>query len=265
MFLAREIQRAREAKGMSRDALAKAVFVSESLVRSWERGKRLPKPDHLKNVERVLGFGNGEEPGILCRLREELVKAAVPVEWFGRWQEIEEQATSLWTFQPLLIPGLLQTEEYATVVLRAANHIADLDESVTARMERQRVLTGEDPPMLIALITEVALRHNVGGPKVMHDQLMHLADMAERDNIIVHIIPDDSPVCAGFLSGFVIANFDGGDDVAYVDNQLNGEVIEDAEDVVRLRRMFDTFRADTLRRQESIDFIRRVAAELWTK
>ncbi|MGI5204070.1 helix-turn-helix domain-containing protein [Spirillospora sp. CA-108201] len=262
-FLAREIQRARETKGMTRDALAKAIYVSESLVRSWERGRRLPKPDTLKDVEKVLGLGDGAEPGILCRIRNDLINDSVPVEWFGRWQEAEGQATSLWTVQPLLIPGLLQTEGYATAVLRAANHNADLEEMVSARLERQRILTKEDSPMFVALIAEAALRHTIADPKVMHEQLLHLVEMAGRDNVIVQIIPASSHVCAGFLSGFVVGNLDGGDDVAYVDNQLSGEVIEDAEEVTRLRHMFEVFRAEALRAQESITFIKKVADELW--
>lgn len=264
-FLAREIQRAREAKGMTRDALAKAVYVSESLVRSWERGTRLPKPDTLMAVEKVLGFGNGEDAGILCRIREDLINDAVPLEWFGKWQEVEGQATELWAFQVFVLPGLLQTEEYATAVLHASHHNADPEEEIATRLERQKILDEEDSPTLVALIAEAALRNNMGGKKVMREQLLHLTEMARRGNIIVQVIPAESEVCAGFTGPFVIANFDGGDDVAYVDNAISGEVIEDAEQVTRLRRMFNIFRSDALRAQESIEFITRLAYELWTE
>lgn len=268
-FLGKEIQRAREAKGMTRDALAKAVYVSESLVRSWERGTRLPKPDNLKAVEKVLGFGNGEEAGILCRMRDDLINDAVPLEWFGKWQEVEGQATELWSFECFVIPGLLQTEEYATAVLRASHHNADPEEEIATRLERQKILDEREderePPTLVTLIGEAALRNNMGGKKVMHEQLLHLAEMARRENIIVQVIPADSEVCAGFTGPFVIANFDGGDDVAYVDNAISGDVIEDAEAVARLRRVFNIFRSDALRAQESIEFITRLAHELWTE
>jgi transcriptional regulator with XRE-family HTH domain len=258
MFLAKEIQRAREEKGLKAADIAKIVYVSEGLVRAWEKGRRLPQPDHLAQLEELFGT-----QGLLGRIREELINAAVPLEWFARWPEIENQATSLWSFETTVVPGLLQREDYARAVLHAAHHIADTDEMVGARLERQQILAKEDPPMLVVLIAESALRHNVGGAEVMRDQLTHLVQMAERDNIIVQVIPDSARACAGFTGPFAIANFDGGTEVAYVDDQLSGEVVEDAEDIARLRRMFDVFRADALCRRESLDLIRKTMVERW--
>ena len=256
---------ARQAKGINREGLAKAVAVSDSLVRAWERGQRLPRPEVLATVERVLELSDGVEPGILCRIRNDLIKDAVPLEWFGRWREAETRAKALWTVQPLLIPGLLQTPEYAGEVLRAARRNAELEEMVSERLRRQEILTSDDPPLLVALIAEAALRHAIVDPKTMRDQLLHLVDMAARGTAIIQIVPADSPACAGFLSGFVIASIEGNDDLAYVDNQLTGEVIEDAEDVLRLRRMFEEFRAESLRAKDSIVFMEKVVEELWTE
>lgn len=258
VFVAKEIRTARAAKGMTPASLAKALFVSESLVRAWEAGRRLPKPEVIGNLETTLDTG-----GWLTKIVKELVNASVPLEWFGRWPEIENRTTSLWSVQTTVVPGLLQTEEYAREVLRAAHHIADPEEMVASRLDRQQVLFKEDPPMLVVLLQESVLRHNVGGPKVMADQLDHLARMAvEHENIILHIIPDRARACAIMIAPFVIASIDGENDVAYVDNQLNGEVIEDVEEVGRLRRMFDILRADAMNRDDSLELIREVA-EQW--
>lgn len=242
---------------MSRAALGKAVFASESLVTAWEKSRYVPKPDAIDRLEGVLGTR-----GVLSRLLEDLVSVTVPLEWFGKWVEIEGRATALWSFELAVVPGLLQTEDYARAVLRAANHLADTEEMVIARMNRQRILAKEDAPVLVALMDESVLQRNIGGAAVMHDQLLHLAEVAQRDNVVVQIVPLMATVCSGFLGGFVIANFDGGNDVAYVDNQLSGEVVERAEDVVRLRRMFEIFRADALPQRETIELITR-AAEQW--
>ncbi|WP_281397700.1 helix-turn-helix domain-containing protein [Actinomadura alba] len=258
MFLAKEIRRSREEKGMKTIDIANMMYVSEGLVRAWEKGRRLPQPDHLAQLEELFGTR-----GVLGRIREELINAAVPLEWFARWPEIEHQATSLWSFQTTVVPGLLQKEDYARSVLHAAHHIADTEEMVGARLERQRILAKEDPPMLVALITESVLRHNVGGAEVMRDQLAHLEEMAERDNVIVQVVPDSARACAGFTGPFAIASFDAGTEVAYVDDQLSGKVVEDPEDVARLRRMFDVFRADALSRRESLELIRRTRVERW--
>lgn len=263
MFLAKQIRRLREmtidpktGKKITPEGLAKAVYRSESLVKAWESGRRIPQPEDLEQLDEIFGT-----KGLLAEIGKKLVNASVPLEWFGRWLEVENQATAFWSFEPLLVPGLLQTEDYARMVLRAANHIADIEEMVGARMKRQQVLVKDDAPTLVALIDESVLRRMIGDAKVMHDQLLHLAEMAKRDNIFIQIIPLTARACAGLLSGFVIAKFDGGNDVAYVDNQLNGEVIEDTEALAGLQRMFDTARSDALSRQESIDLILKVAAQ----
>lgn len=255
-FLAREIKRGREELRLTQAELAKRVYASDSLVRAWEAGRRIPKPDQLSHLERL--YGTKE---ILARIREDLITAAVPLEWFRKWPEVEGRATSLWSFHPLILPGLFQTEEYARAVLRAANHVADIDEMVGVRMDRQRVLDREDPPMIVSLVAESALHFNIGGGTVMHDQLEHLTALTERDNVIIHVIPNRAPVCAGFAGSFVIASHDGGDDIAYVDNQLSGHVIEDAEGVARLHRLFDIFRSHSLPAPDSLELILRKAAE----
>ncbi|WP_041439347.1 MULTISPECIES: helix-turn-helix domain-containing protein [Thermomonospora] len=260
MFLAQEIMRLRQAKGMNREQLAKMVFVSESLVRSWERGRRIPQPDHLEALEKIF-----DTKGVLLQIRKELINAATPMEWMAAWRAVESRATSLLSFETTVIPGLLQTKEYATSVFQAARHLGEIDEMLKARLERQKILTREDdPPTLVALLAEAALLNNVGGPKIMHDQLMHIAKMAERDHIVVQVIPFSSSVCAGFLAPFVIASFDAGE-AAYVDNQLNGDVITETENVAILRRMFEQFRAEALSGSESVKLIQRLAEERWTE
>lgn len=259
-FLAKEIRAARAAKGMSTASLAKAVFVSESLVRAWEAGRRVPKagadgkPGVLERLEDVLETG-----GWLAKVLRDLVNVAVPLEWFGRWPEIEGKASSLWSVETTVIPGLLQTENYATPILRAARNRADIDEMIDSRLERQQVLTKDDAPVFVSLVLESVLGNMVGDAQVMAEQLNNVAQLAERENIIVQIIPQRAPSCAVLIAPFVIASIDGEGDVAYVDNQLNGEVMEDVEEVARLRHMFDALRADAMNRADSLEYIRRMA------
>jgi hypothetical protein len=235
--------------------------VSVSLVGKWETGRRLPVGNNFKKLVEFLNIG--EDVGrIIEEIINELVGNEVSPDWF-KLPEVEQQAGLLWNFEPTVIPGLLQTEAYCRGIQRAANLSTDPEERVEARLHRQEILGREDPPKLMVLIPESVLRNNVGGTKVMHDQLLHLSSMAERQNIHVHIIPQRSPSCAGFISGFVIATVNGSE-VAYVDNQLNGDMTDAAEDVDRLRRFFEEFRADALNRQDSIDLIRRTAQE-WTE
>ncbi|GAB3982406.1 hypothetical protein GCM10029978_086020 [Actinoallomurus acanthiterrae] len=131
-------------------------------------------------------------------------------------------------------------------------------------LDNRPLLTREDsPPVLVAVIAESVLSQNVGGAKVMADQLLQLAAIAERENVIVQIVPASAETCAGFTGPFAIAALDGGTELAYVDSQLSGEVVERQHDVAMLRRMFEVFRADALPRRQSIELIRR-KSEQWT-
>lgn len=259
-FVGREVRRAREAKGITRADLAKMFPVSLSLVSKWENGRRLPTGRNYRRLVQFLDIGD-DAARIIEDIINELVGNEVSPDWF-KLPEVEQQAGLLWTFEPTLISGYLQTEEYCRAIQQAANLPTDPEERVAARLNRQKILDREDPPKLMVLIPESVLRNNVGGVKIMHDQLLHLASMAERPNIHVHVIPQKSPACAGFISGFIIATLSG-KEVAYIDNQLNGDMTDMADDVDRLRRFFEEFRADALNRQDSIDFIRRVAVEEW--
>ncbi|MEV0399008.1 helix-turn-helix transcriptional regulator [Actinoallomurus sp. NPDC050550] len=260
VFVAKELRRAREAKGLTRAAVAKSLYVSDSLVASWETSRILPRPEHLERLLPILGLGD-----ILVRVIDELVAGEVPPEWLDKWLAVERRATSLLSFESTVVPGLLQNEDYARAVLRAGPYdIADLDDMVAARLSRQKILTREEsPPVLVAVIAESVLGQNVGGAKVMADQLVHLAAMGERENVIVQVVPASAEACAGFLGPFVIATLDGATELAYVDSQLSGEVIERPHDVAALRRMFEVFRADALPRRQSIELIRR-KLEQWT-
>lgn len=257
-FVGREVRRAREAKSLSRGDLAKMFPISVSLVGKWETGRRLPTGRNFRQLVEFLGIGK-DVARIIEEIVHELVGNEVSPDWF-KLPEVEAQAGLLWTFEPTLISGYLQTEEYCRAIQQAANLPTDPEERVDARLNRQKILDSEDPPKLVVLTPEGVLRNNVGGAKIMHDQLLHLASMAERQNVHVHIIPQRSLACAGFISGFIIATLDG-KEVAYVDNQLNGDMTDVVDDVDRLRRFFEEFRADALNRQDSIDLIRRVAEE----
>jgi DNA-binding XRE family transcriptional regulator len=254
-FVANELRQAREMKKLSRAKLADEIFVSESLIAAWERGRIVPGEQHHPRLREVLDL-----PDMITRVIGDLVTNEVSPEWFGKWPQVERQATSMWSFEPCVFPGLLQTPDYARAMLGAASLDIDLEEALATRLDRQQVLTKEDPPMFVSLIAESVLRHRASSDPVMHDQLVHLVEMTQHENVIVQVVPNNSVACAGFIGGFVIANLDG-DEVAYVDNQLTGDTIQAPPAVARLRRFFDIFRAGALNQQESAGFIQRVAEE----
>ena len=246
-----EFARAREEAGLSQSALAEATYISPSLIGMWETGKRTPKHEDLARCEERMGTN-----GRLAWSLKNWVPREIPHEWLDKWISIEEQAHQLLSFQTTVVPGLLQTEDYARAVLR--------DEGlVNTRLERQQILDQENPPMLIVVMAQSILTQQVGDAKTMYDQLEHVVKMAERENVILHIVPPNAKACARFTGPFVIASLDDGKEMAYVEDQLSGRTVEHPADVANLRRMFELFRGDALSSQQSVDLIREMM-EQWT-
>ncbi|WP_203982619.1 helix-turn-helix domain-containing protein [Sphaerisporangium rufum] len=257
-FFARELRQAREAAGMSQAQLATAMAgYSPSFVAMVETARRTPRPDFARRCDDLLTTG-----GLLTRLTEDLVCRTMPPEWVGRWLTIEAQATSLLSYEPLLVPGLLQTDEYAREVIAASGRDLDEDEQVQARRERRRVLDRPDPPMLVAVLDEGLLHRPVGGPEVMREQIGHLLALTRRPRIVIQIVPAAVGTYAGMAGPFVVATI-GNREVAYVDGALCGSVVERAEDVATMRRLWEAVRAEALPGKQSIELMTEVT-ETWT-
>ncbi|MFI7438126.1 DUF5753 domain-containing protein [Micromonospora haikouensis] len=158
------------------------------------------------------------------------------VPWFRKWAELEQVAVSIRSYQPLLVPGLLQTEAYA-----------------------QAILDAEAPPRLVAVIDEVVLRRVVGDRAVMAGQVAHLAALAGREHVQVRVIPAESPWHTGLAGPFVLAGLPDGTELAYIDNQLRGQVVSDPVDVASLGRRWESVTGEALPRRQSIELIREVA------
>jgi transcriptional regulator with XRE-family HTH domain len=251
-FFGRRLRIAREQQvpKMSRRALGERINLSDSAVAAWESGRNIPDPETLEDVERVLGTG-----GLLEDIADNIVTGEKPQEFLGQWAAAEARGTMILRFSFDLIPGLLQTEEYARIILRD-------DDQVKTRMARQKILLKENPPVLVALIDESLLHRNVGGPSGMAAQLNHLVEMAKRDHVIIQVIRLNSLVGAQFTASFSVASCNREAEVAYLDDALSGEVVENRDEVSQLRRMFEMLRKHALSEQESVYLIKEVA-ELW--
>jgi len=146
-------------------------------------------------------------------------------------------------------------------VLRLGKEAAvDLDAQVDERIKRQDVLHRDDPPppLFHAIISEASIRPPVGGGKIMSDQLLRVLDLAQRDMIIVQLVPFEMGEHAGFAGAFELASFNG-TEVAYVDNALRGEVIELPEDVAAIRRLWQKLSAKARPEEESLEMIKETA------
>jgi len=198
-----ELRYYRERAGLSQTDLAALVNVSHDVISKIETGERPPAKDFPERLDTVPALDSrGGLARLWSNLRKGLRHRAVPG-WFQPWAHIEAVATILRTYQPLLVPGLFQTEDYARAILaaRPGSKHDDLDDEVAARIGRQAILARADAPQLWSVVDEGVLHRCVGGPKVMHDQLEHLADRAENPRTTIQVIPASAGAHAGLLAG----------------------------------------------------------------
>ncbi|MFI0481825.1 Scr1 family TA system antitoxin-like transcriptional regulator [Actinomadura sp. 9N215] len=263
-FLAKQIRRLRVSaidpetrKEMTPAGLAKLVYRSESLVKAWETGRRVPQPDDLRRLDEIF-----DTKGLLEEIGKDLVKDERAPEYMDKWREIEEHATSLRSHHPLLVPGLLQTPEYARAVIKSSGRkVDDVEKQVQKRMDRQEILAPENDTVVVVVIDEGALYRPIGGPKTMHDQLLKLLAMAEWPNVWIKIVPSTVGEYAGLAGNFHIAVMDGRG-FAWVDDAFSGDVLEHPESVATMERVWEALRDKALPTEQSIELIAK-AVERW--
>ena len=261
-FFGAELRRARTAAGLSQDQLGQRLGYSGAQVGKVEIGERAPAEDFAEACDRAFP----DAGGLFGRIHQ-LARhwdGGYP-SWFVEWVDCERRAASLRSWQPLLVPGLLQTADYARAILSADPETTEiqLDELVSARLERQAILDQPSAPMLWMVLDEAVLHRLIGSRKVMHDQLLHLADASCRSNINVQIVPTEIGEHAGLLGGFAIAGFDNEPSTVYMESPDQGQTSQLPSVVRRLSLTFDTLRADALPRGASRDLIGKVAEERW--
>ncbi|SCG73979.1 hypothetical protein GA0070609_4929 [Micromonospora echinaurantiaca] len=244
-------------KGETVESLAAKVSVDPKTAGRWLTSGRIPHPRTRIAVAEVLGRDAAELWPEPYRRRD--------LPWFRPWAELEQDATSIRSYEPLLVPGLLQTERYARAVLRTGGLLPapEVDQIVAGRLERQEILCREEPPQLVVVIDEVVLRRLVGDRAVMAEQLSHLAAMAQREQVQIRVIPADGPWHTGLAGPFVLARLPDGAEVAYLDNQLRGQMVTDSRDIASLSRRWESVTGEALPRRRSIALIREVA-QTWT-
>lgn len=247
--LGRLVRTHRDAAGLLQRELAGKLGYSDGWLSNLETGQLRPRRDQVIALEQALNC----PPGALMAAFDQLDSESLPV-WFRPWLEEEARASVLRSMELSLIPGMLQTEEYARALMPG-------DESaVNTRMERQQILDDENPPRLHFVIDEAVLYRERGGPEVMRAQLDHLVETASH-RITIQVIRSKHNPCS--TGAFVLATVDGSE-VAYVETVVRGIVTSGREDIERIWEVWETVRAYALPQQESIEFIRKVAEEKWT-
>jgi hypothetical protein len=165
------------------------------------------------------------------------------------------------------VPGILQTAQYAEALLRAtffASPPGEILRRVQVRMNRQQLLTKEDPLELITVLDESVLRRQLGGPSVMAEQLKHLIKMAERPNITIQVLPFATGAHIAMESPFVVLRFPGpsASYIVYLENMTSELFIENEAEAYHYSLAFDRLRETALGPEESVGFVTQIEREI---
>lgn len=249
----------RRAVGFSQESLAAAIGVTSNAVAKWEQGHSTPRARVRAPLADALEVTAVELDRLLDTSMLQTAAGHSIAPWLGHYASLEQGAAEVWTYEPLVVPALLQTMEYALAV-ETAVHFPDSPERARSRaelrMHRQQVLVREPQPLLLrCVIDESILHRSIGGRRVMAEQLRHLASAAGRPNIELHIAPMDGAVYGAAFSMLVTVG--AADPYIACAEDLAGKRYHDAPPLVREHAsMFEHLVERSLSPDDSLSLIK---------
>lgn len=243
-FYGAELRRLREEAGLSQNELGERAFCSGTYIGLFEAAERRPQVDMSRRFDELLRSGEHLERLSL------LARQSKVAEYFADAAELEARATSIGEYAPMLVPGVLQTREYARAVTRASQRLASeetVEGQVGARMERAGMLLRDTPPMFWAILHEAALRVPVGGSGIISAQLTRLIEVPRNHpHVVVQVLPFAAGVHP-FLNTMVsLMSFADAPPAAYTEGAYSGQLTEDPGLVADTQAAYDLARAMAL-------------------
>ncbi|MGY4099447.1 helix-turn-helix domain-containing protein [Nocardia sp. R16R-3T] len=234
--------------GITREAAGEAIRGSHAKISRLELGRTGFKERDIRDLLTLYGVADAEErerfldlarqanePGWWHRYSDLLPS------WFGTYLGLEQAATKIRTYEAHLVPGLLQTPEYARAVMSLGYEDADMDRRVQVRIRRQEVLHRADPPVVWAIIDEAALHRPVGGSRVHREQMEHLIELAELPNVTVQVLPYSAGEHAAAGSSFSILRFAEAElpDIVYLEHLTSALYLDRKQDLALYLSVMD--------------------------
>ncbi|PWI06233.1 DUF397 domain-containing protein [Streptomyces sp. NWU339] len=248
----------REKAGKSLSQLAEDTNYDKSYLYRIEAAERISKRPVMEDLDTYYETGD-----LLVRLWK-LARMEVFKDQYKAFMRLEATANVMHMYTPG-VPGLLQTEAYARVVLSLWQAQPDeeaLEEQVVARIGRQELLHRKPKPVIRVIIDEAALRRTVADPKIWDDQLLHLVYSAAQPTITIQVLPFSAGVHPLNRGSLHLLWQPDGTSVAYLEGNTSGELLEEPDDIHKFRLAYDRVRDVALTPQDSVMFIERVLEEL---
>jgi transcriptional regulator with XRE-family HTH domain len=270
-LLGAQLKRLREASGISREEAGYAIRASGSKISRYELGRAGARERDVADLLTLYGV---EDENQRQKLLELARRANTPgwwhdysdilPDWFGTYIGLEMIATQMWVYEVQFVPELLRTEDY----LRAlAVTPRDQEEVATEEIER-RVRLGmarkdkffdrSNATNLRVVLDEAVLRRQVGGPAVMHDQLKHLAEIAEQPNITVQVLSAQAAFAGQGSFSILLFSESELPDIVYIEQLTSALYLDKPEDVNVYRRLIQQLSTQALTPQKTTQFLRKL-------
>ncbi|MEO3754078.1 helix-turn-helix transcriptional regulator [Streptomyces sp. B6B3] len=263
----------RERAGCSFADAAAVLSVNTTTVRRMEKAEVGLRPLYVKALlerydvakEEIDSFlslvDEANRPGWWHRFRDVLP------DWFSLYVSLEGEASLIRAYEPHCVPGLLQTEDYARVLLRTGFPGAteeELDRRVALRMERQELLTRPQAPLLWAVVEEHVLRRRVGNASVMRGQIDRLVEATSMPNVTLQIMPFNAGPHPGMFGPFQLFRFDIPElpDIVYAESLTGAVYLEERPDTAAYREVLDRMSAQAAPVQDTGAFLGEIRKEL---
>lgn len=259
----------RTEKGMTVEQVAERLLCSPSKVSRLETGHRGATLRDVRDLCDLYGIRDGTERERMMRLAREGKRTGwwqgYDLDYFATYVGLEADAVGIDYYQSAIVPGLMQTEDYARAMHEAGIPKFTperIDKLIEVRLTRQQLLVKSPPLRLNAVLDEAVLHRVVGGPQVMHGQLNRLVELAGTPSITIQVIPYSVGAHPAMDSTFRILDFaDLMPSVVYVEGLVGWIYVERQFDIDRYRLIFDHLRTVALNPQESIKLILKIGAE----
>lgn len=264
--LAQELRQLRDAAGLTIEEVAQRLEVSPAKISRIETGQVGVRPRDVSDLLDQYKIYGAPRDNLLILTRE----ARQQVWWHSYndvltagldvWIRLETEAEAIRTFEVQLVPGLLQTPEYARTVLGAfySEPSEQIERRVELRMARQQLVIEENDTPISAVLDESVLRRHIGPAELMQSQYRRLLELSERNNITIQILPFDAGVYT-VAGGFAIMQLPYDPDVVVIEYRGGTFPIEKPEEVSAYAQVFDLLRANTKGLEESLRDISHLA------
>ncbi|MEV4094341.1 helix-turn-helix domain-containing protein [Streptosporangium saharense] len=266
--LGRELRKLREETELLPETAAKQLGWSRQKLNRLENARTMPSTTDVAAICDLYGTDSTTKAGLV-----QLCKDAGQRGWWtaysdvlaGSYVVLEAEATAIRTWEPLLIPGLLQSEDYARAIIqnvRPELEKAELERRVTARMTRKVTLLGANAPTFHALIGEDAIRLQTTHAELMAAQLDGLLQIMDRPNVMIQVVPATAGLHLGMQGSFSVLSFDPEDPSVGYSSSPGGELfIEAAASVSQFMLTFERLSAMALSPEQSADLIAAVRSD----